>query len=91
MRLHVHEDCPLNKRAKIYLDGVEQKFCTIADDQEGYVKFMVKDPDGNFIEIFGLQEVVQREARGHVVIIDPAYPDEPLDKWRIAPKDWQER
>lgn len=37
MRLDEKDDCPLNHRAKVYLDGVEQKLCTVVDDVEGWI------------------------------------------------------
>lgn len=89
MRLDQEDDCPLNRRAKIYLDGVEQKFCTTVDDVEGWIVRYVQ-VDGRPATDPKTDTFAKEQIAGRLVIIDPAFPGEPLDKWRMAPKGWQD-
>lgn len=49
MRLDIDElgfDWGLGNRATVYLDGVEQPCCTVADEEEGYIiRYKRLDPE----------------------------------------------
>lgn len=48
MKLDVNDpnfDWELGNRAKVYLDGVEQSNCTVADEEEGYIVRYILDPE----------------------------------------------
>ena len=48
MKLDVNDpnfDWELGNRAKVYLDGVEQSNCAVADEEEGYIVRYIIDPE----------------------------------------------
>jgi len=51
MRLDAINDSnnPLNREAKVLLDGVEQHDVTVADEEAGFIERYVKDADGNIV------------------------------------------
>lgn len=54
------------KKVLVYIDGVEQKLCTIADSAEGWVKRAVTTPDGNIAH--DGDTILQEVVHGKVVI-----------------------
>lgn len=62
--------CILNgdgKLAKVYLDGVEQPDCLMADAQQGIVRRLVRTPGGNIA--IGHGEALQETVPGFVEIV----------------------
>lgn len=69
MRLDIDVPNPLNKTAKVFLDGVEQTECLIADEEEGYIKRFKRDKSGRpFVEVDDLAtEVIHGKVEIKVV------------------------
>lgn len=40
------EECRISSDCKIYLDGIEKKYCTIADEEAGYIVRFATDENG---------------------------------------------
>lgn len=68
MRLSIYNNStPLMLRAVVYLDGVEQKRCTIADEEEGYIERYI--PQEQIPH--GAIDWPQERVYGVVKIVDP--------------------
>ena len=56
------EQCAINLECQIFVDGKEVKYCTVADEEKGYVIQLVLDGDN----------VVRERITGKVEIRSPA-------------------
>ncbi len=69
-RAYVEPDA--TEDVKILLDGVEQKTCYTADEEEGYVLRAVRDEEGLICVDRSNGEILIEEVRGRVEIIRAA-------------------
>jgi hypothetical protein len=88
MRISVKKDDPgydpVNSRyAKVYLDGVEQKHCVTADEEEGYIIRYVTDDNGE-LTIEG--DYIKEEKVAGKVKIDIKLWRPAANCWRVAMK-----
>ena len=69
MKYTVENTAAIDKPMKAFLDGVEQKDCIEADDENGFVIIRQRDKDGRYI-LEG--DEIQTETRYGVVTVVPA-------------------
>ena len=69
MKYTVENTVMIGKRVTPFLDGVEQKDCIEADDENGFVIIRQRDKDGRLI-LDGCE--IQTETRYGVVTVVPA-------------------
>ena len=69
MKYTVENTAAIDKPMKAFLDGVEQKDCIEADEENGFVIVYARDKDGRYI-LDG--DEIQTEIRYGVVTVVPA-------------------
>lgn len=67
---------PISVHATVFVDGVAQKYCTLADDEQGFVERYALDGMGNLF--YCGENAVMDNVRGQVDII---YPGMDFDAW----------
>ena len=63
------EQAEINRDCKVFLDGVEIKYCTVADEEQGYVERFKQNPQGGFVH--NADYIEREELYGKVVIVSP--------------------
>ena len=69
MKYTVENTIAIGKPVKAFLDGVEQKDCIEADEENGVVIVYARDKDGRYILVW---REIQTETRYGVVTVVPA-------------------
>ena len=70
---------PISMHSTVFVDGVAQKYCTLADDEQGYVERYALDGMGNLF--YCGENAVMDTVRGQVDII---YPGMDFETWMCA-------
>ena len=67
MRLDINDadfNWDVGRRAEVYLNGVQQNLCTVADEEKGYIVRYPKDPEKRLNEemetVYGEVKIVIR-------------------------------
>ena len=64
------EQCAINLECQIFVDGKEVKYCTVADEEEGYVIKLKTDENGKLVR--DGDDVARERITGKVEIRSPA-------------------
>lgn len=64
------EQCQMGLDCQVFVDGKEVKYCTVADEEAGYVIRFVQDADGRMVREG--DEIKRERITGKVEIKSPA-------------------
>lgn len=63
------EQIEVEHNCKVFLDGVQIKYCTVADEEQGYVERFKLNPQGEFVH--NADYIEREKLYGKVVIASP--------------------